>query len=113
MCNTLVALPESTKSGNLIFAKNSDREPDEAQGIILLPKLENTHAMTPSHGMSDNNTLQCTYISIPQVEVTFEVMLSKPFQMWDAEMGINGFVRIIKKGRRNFGLWSSNCKVSF
>ncbi|WP_373494302.1 carcinine hydrolase/isopenicillin-N N-acyltransferase family protein, partial [Aquiflexum sp.] len=95
MCDTLVALPEFTKNGNLIFGKNSDREPDEAQGIIHFPKI--THAMTQSHGMSDNgkNTLQCTYISIPQVEETFEVILSKPFQMWGAEMGINELCLVI------------------
>ena len=30
MCDTFVALPSHTASGNLIFAKNSDREPNEA-----------------------------------------------------------------------------------
>lgn len=30
MCDTLVALPHKTEKGNLIFAKNSDREPEEA-----------------------------------------------------------------------------------
>jgi dipeptidase len=51
--------------------------------------------MTWSHGMSNSQTLQCTYISIPQVEKTFEVFLSRPFQMWGAEMGINEFGLVI------------------
>ncbi|WP_278043588.1 hypothetical protein [Cecembia calidifontis] len=38
MCDTLAALPNFTASGNLIFAKNSDREPDEAQGILHIPR---------------------------------------------------------------------------
>ena len=33
--------------------------------------------------------VQCTYISIPQVERTNTVLLSKPFWMWGAEMGVN------------------------
>ena len=101
MCDTLVALPHYTRNKSLIFAKNSDREPQEAQGIILMPKVQNFNSMTPETqartsglGMS-KTTLQCTYISIPQVAETFEVILSKPFQMWGAEMGINEFDVII------------------
>ncbi len=31
MCDTLVALGNSTKNKTVLFAKNSDREPNEAQ----------------------------------------------------------------------------------
>jgi dipeptidase len=85
MCDTLVALPDFTKNGNLIFAKNSDREPDEAQAIIKFPRIN----------WGKGKTVQCTFISIPQVEETFEVILSKPFHMWGAEMGINEFGLVI------------------
>ncbi|TDQ19434.1 dipeptidase [Algoriphagus boseongensis] len=78
MCDTLVALPNQTASGNLIFGKNSDREPLEAQAVVHVPRT--------SHS---NSNLQCTFRSIPQVEQTYEVILSKPFQMWGAEMGAN------------------------
>jgi dipeptidase len=78
MCDTLVALPGFTKNGSTIFAKNSDREPDEAQGIIQIPAKQ-----------SGKSNLDCTFISIPQSESTNEVILSKPFQMWGAEMGVN------------------------
>lgn len=78
MCDTLVALSEYTASGNLIFAKNSDREPDEAQGLLHVPRSN-----------SQKDSLQCTYIRIPQIKGTYEVILSKPFQMWGAEMGAN------------------------
>lgn len=84
MCDTLVALPQRTRSGDLILGKNSDREPQEAQAIIHLPRRY------PSE-----KEVQCTYISIPQVPETFEVILSKPFQMWGAEMGTNEFGLVI------------------
>jgi dipeptidase len=78
MCDTLVALPLFTSQKNLIFAKNSDREPDEAHALLHLPRKSH---QTPN--------LKCTYLEIPQVKTTYEVILSKPFQMWGAEMGIN------------------------
>lgn len=78
MCDTFVALPDHTTSGHLLFGKNSDREPNEAQAILRVPAR--THR---------EPTLRCTYIEIPQVKETYEVLLSKPFQMWGAEMGVN------------------------
>jgi secernin len=33
--------------------------------------------------------LQCTYITVEQVEATHAVILSKPSWMWGAEMGAN------------------------
>lgn len=78
MCDTLVALPNHTASGRLVFAKNSDREPNEAQAILRVPAA--TH---------EEEWLQCTYTRVPQVRYTHEVILSKPFQMWGAEMGAN------------------------
>lgn len=78
MCDTLVALPTVTKSGNLVFAKNSDREPDEAQALLHVPPRRHFEA-----------TVRCTFIEIPQVEETYACILSKPFQMWGAEMGAN------------------------
>jgi dipeptidase len=78
MCDTLVALPTGTLSHSLLFGKNSDREPLEAQAVCHFPRR-----------IYQEKTLQCTYISIPQAELTYEVILSKPFQMWGAEMGAN------------------------
>ena len=78
MCDTFVALPSHTASGNLIFGKNSDREPNEAQAIVHFP------ACRP-----DSRMLRCTFIEIPQVAHAHQVILSKPFQMWGAEMGAN------------------------
>lgn len=79
MCDTLVALPAATQDGSTILAKNSDREPNEAQLICRYP-----HHVYPSGA-----TVQCTYISIPQARETHSVLLSRPFWMWGAEMGAN------------------------
>ena len=92
MCDTLVALPHFTKNKNLIFAKNSDREPDEAQALQHFPRVSQRE-ITQNSGQK--HTLNCTYINIPQVDETYEVLLSKPFQMWGAEMGINEFGVVI------------------
>src|SRR4051812_21825495 len=79
MCDTMVAMPDSTADGAVWFAKNSDREPGEAQVIEHLPR-SNRHA---------GKTLQCTYLEIPQASETNEVLLSRPFWMWGAEIGSN------------------------
>lgn len=78
MCDTVAATPSVTQSGNLLFAKNSDREPDEAQAILWVPAQTHTEKF-----------VQCTYITIPQVRYTYACIFSKPFQMWGAEMGVN------------------------
>lgn len=78
MCDVFVATPSFTKNKTMIFAKNSDREPNEAQALLRYPRTKPTE-----------KTLQATYIDIPQVKETYEVILSKPFQMWGAEMGVN------------------------
>ncbi|MBX2843260.1 MAG: C69 family dipeptidase [Flammeovirgaceae bacterium] len=80
MSDIYIAVPEVTKNGNMIFGKNSGREPNEAQAIIRVPAMD-----------QDDEMLECTYIKIPQVKTTYEILLSKPFQMWGAEMGTNEF----------------------
>lgn len=79
MCDTLVALPSATADGSTILAKNSDREPNEAQAISFYPRRH----------YSPGATVRCTYVSIPQVRETYAVLLSRPFWMWGAEMGAN------------------------
>ena len=78
MCDTMVAVATATADGAVWFGKNSDREPGETQLVEHLPAR--TH---------DVAKLRCTYIEIPQAHHTFEVVLSRPFWMWGAEMGAN------------------------
>ncbi len=78
-CDTMVALGNSTKSGNVIFAKNSDRPITEPQPLIVYEAQDH----------ENNTTVKCTYIEIPQVEHTYKVMGSTPYWIWGFEHGIN------------------------
>jgi dipeptidase len=80
MCDTLVATGEATADGTTILSKNSDRHPNEAHVI--------EHIAHAQH--EPGATVRCTYIDIPQVAETREVLLSRPFWTWGCEMGING-----------------------
>ena len=81
MCDTLVALGNSTEDGHVIFGKNSDRPFNEVQLI--------THSPRTKHEKGDS--LKCTYLDIPQVSETNAILLSQPFWMWGVEMGSNEY----------------------
>ncbi|MEW5738675.1 MAG: hypothetical protein AB1938_07090 [Myxococcota bacterium] len=74
MCDTVCAVRE----GLVLFGKNSDREPGEAQAVELVPARA---------GLS--NSVRCTHVEVPQVERTRAVLLSRPAWMWGCEMGAN------------------------
>ncbi|MEM1658132.1 MAG: C69 family dipeptidase [Candidatus Jordarchaeales archaeon] len=81
MCDTLVALGNSTEDGSVIFGKNSDRPPNEAQVLRYFPRMEHP----------EGAVVKCTYIEVPQVPETYEVVLSSPYWIWGAEMGVNEY----------------------
>ncbi len=81
MCDTIVATGKATADGSVILAKNSDREANEAQLLKYIAK----------RNWGNDTTVQCTYISIPQVKTTHEILISTPFWMWGCEMGANEY----------------------
>jgi len=72
-------MPNFTDSKKFYFGKNSDRDPNESHEVIIVQEKQ----------YDKGETLKCTYITIPQVEKTYKVLLSKPVWIWGAEMGVN------------------------
>ena len=79
MCDTFYVSEHEGLNGKRYFGKNSDREPDEAQQVLIYPSKE----------YSTEETVKCTYISIPQAKKTNKIILSTPFWIWGGEMGVN------------------------
>ena len=86
MCDTMVALGNSTVDGTVVFAKNSDRHPNEAHHLLLIPSTDH----------EEDSFVQCTYIRVPQVSRTYTVLLAKPFWIWGAEMGANAILGLLQ-----------------
>jgi dipeptidase len=80
MCDIVVATPKATKDHVMIFAKNSDRDPNEAQIIEYIPRLKH-----------EEGYVRTTYIEFPQVRETYAILISRPWWIWGAEMGVNEF----------------------
>jgi hypothetical protein len=78
MCDCLVALPRATAEGRTIFAKNSDRPPDEPQRIEWLPPT------------ADDEAVRATYIEIEAGGGdTVGALVSRPWWLWGVEHGVN------------------------
>ncbi len=75
MCDTIVVV----HPGGVLFAKNSDRDPNEAQ-------FPEWHAGADH---AEESMVTTTYLTIPQVPRTYATLLSRPFWMWGAEIGTN------------------------
>lgn len=78
-CDTLVAAPPATASGRVLFAKNSDRHPDECQHLRVFPARE----------WRAGEMVRCQYLALPQAPHTHRVLGSQPFWLWGFEHGIN------------------------
>ncbi len=77
MCDLLCALPSATH-GVTLFAKNSDRPPDEPQVLEWLPSR------------IDEGTTHATYVEVPAAPGrTLGIVASRPAWGWGIEHGVN------------------------
>jgi dipeptidase len=78
-CDTLLATATSTQDRSVIFAKNSDRSPDECQHLRVYPARD----------WESGAAVRCQYVALPQVRHTHRVLGSQPFWLWGFEHGVN------------------------
>jgi dipeptidase len=75
VCDTFVLRAET----GMVLAKNSDRDPNEAQ----------LWEWTPATDHGSDARVRTTYVDLPQVARTHATVVSRPWWMWGAEMGAN------------------------
>lgn len=79
MCDTFVALSDSTANGSVLLAKSADTEVNEAQHFLRLPARD-----YPEGAM-----VRVTHRVIPQVRHTHEALIDKSFWLYGGEIGVN------------------------
>ena len=75
MCDTFVLRGDA----GMVLAKNSDRDPNEAQ----------LWEWTPAADHASDVRARATYVDLAQVAHTHATVVSRPWWMWGAEMGAN------------------------
>ena len=79
MCDSFVALGNSTQSGSVLLAKSADTEVNEAEHVARYPRRE----------YGEGAEVRITHRAIPQARVTHEIILGRSFWAWGAELGCN------------------------
>lgn len=93
MCDVLVALPDATKNGSVVFGKNSDRPAGECQVLHFSPA-------------GKYKELECSYIHLPLGKNHMATMGCRPYWCWGYETGMNeagvigGNTAVFTRGRR-------------
>jgi hypothetical protein len=78
MCDTLCSLAANNSDGRITyFGKNSDRDPNEMQLVEYYPPTYRT------------GKFKATYIEVEAEGPVNGVLISRPYWMWGAEMGVN------------------------
>ena len=78
MCDTFSVMHSHSASGMPIFAKNSDRDPNEPQIFVQIEKSSET-----------SSSIRTSFIDIEGYPRVYDVLLSKPVWLWGGEMGTN------------------------
>ena len=79
MCDSFVALGNSTANGSVLLAKSADTSVNEAQHLVRQPRRE----------YREGAFVRITHLNIPQARVTHETILGKSFWAWGTEVACN------------------------
>ena len=79
MCDSFVALPPATLNRSVVFAKSADCQVNEAHALVRIPHKKHLPGAA----------FKATHLVVPQVEETYELIMSKSFWTWGAEIGVN------------------------
>ena len=79
MCDTFVALPETTATAGVLLAKNADTEINEAQHVFKMPRRQ----------FAEGAQVRVTHMLIPQPRETYEYVIDKSFWLYGGEIGLN------------------------
>ncbi|MDP6402440.1 MAG: C69 family dipeptidase [SAR202 cluster bacterium] len=78
-CDSMVALPNSTRGRQMLFAKNSDRPAEECQPLVQLDRSQ----------YPPGTNAECQFLELPQADVTYRHVGSRPWWCWGYEHGFN------------------------
>ena len=79
MCDSFVALGNSTESGSVLLAKSADTEVNEAEQVVRYPRRQ----------YGEGALARITHRTIPQAPLTHQVILGRSFWAWGAELACN------------------------
>ncbi|MFW6146853.1 MAG: C69 family dipeptidase [Thermodesulfobacteriota bacterium] len=79
MCDVLVAMPDYTKNGTVVFGKNSDRPAGECQVLYS----------SPGGPRKPGSVIQCSYVAVSEANHVFSTLGCRPYWCWGYETGIN------------------------
>lgn len=79
MCDILLAMPDSTRNGKIIFGKNSDRPAGECQVVYSSPARKQNSA----------SKIECTYLTVPEAGSALATIGCRPYWCWGYETGMN------------------------
>jgi dipeptidase len=68
----------------MLFGKNSDRDPNEAQVVEIIPRMKH-----------EDGYVKLTNMEYPQARETYAVIVSRPWWIYGAEMGFNEYGLVI------------------
>jgi len=83
-CDTMVALAPSTRGGNTVFAKNSDRPQEEAQPLVMVAAADHSGGHAGAQ-----------FVDVPQLGHTYRHVGSKPYWCTGYEHGFNEYQVVI------------------